>query len=164
MRQAHQESLGLIVAMMGEEKMARARLAGGRQHQPVARGASRGLDPARRPRSFPGEHARRQPARGRNRRDVQSLLGGTLAQAVIDGEHDSVGPPAVPPPAIEAIEKGERIGSAGDGERDAPGFGYGGEKRVELAVGNRCGRLSSSHWPVQPRSAGGARSTSADTA
>jgi len=62
------------------------------------------------------------------------------------------------------IEKGKRIGSAGDGQRDTPGFGYGGEKPVELAIGNRCGRLSSSHWPVQPRSAGGARSTSADTA
>ena len=76
---------------------------------------------------------------------------------MIDGKNNNVGlAPALAPPTINGEQKRQRVGAAGDGERDQGRIGERCKDPVEFVVGKRSvrsdagtRRLSSRHWPVR---------------
>jgi hypothetical protein len=135
--QPHEECLGDIVAMVSDSQMTDAFLAAGVDQQAIPRGARRRLDTRYWLRTVAHEDAGGNSARFGDRLDRRGRAAGIRPKPMIDRQDDDIRPAGRLPPAVDAIEKGERIGAAGDGDRHARGFGERLEKRGEFAIGER---------------------------
>ena len=137
--------------MMRGEEMAGAGFPCRGDQQAIARPARRRFDVRLRRRALAHENARVEPDRPRGGHDVGRLTAGTATQTMIDGQDKRMRAASAPlRPARHADHQGERIGAAGDGERDQLGTSKRGQKVFEIGIAERSARrLSIPHWLVR---------------